>query len=133
MTKRLAALLAANRHLKGSRVLYGDNGQPSTRAAISRWMAQAQKQAGLPVTRALHALQHTFCSRLAMRGAPAKAIQELARHENLSITQRYMHLSPAAKDAAIGLLGAAASRIPGDGDRADGEAQKLKRRRAWSL
>lgn len=49
-----------------------------------------------------------------MRGAPAKAIQELAGHENLSTTQRYMHLSPAAKDAAIGLLDEAASQISGD-------------------
>jgi integrase len=114
MTKRLAALLAANRHLKGPRVLYRDNGQPATRAAVSRWMAKAQKRAGLPVTRALHVLRHTFCSRLAMRGAPAKAIQELAGHENLSTTQRYMHLSPAAKDAAISLLDEAASRISGD-------------------
>jgi integrase len=55
-----------------------------------------------------------LCSRLAMRGAPAKAIQELAGHENLSTTQRYMHLSLAAKDAAISLLDEAASRISGD-------------------
>ncbi|MDY7227888.1 tyrosine-type recombinase/integrase [Hyalangium rubrum] len=49
-----------------------------------------------------------------MRGAPAKAIQELAGHKNLSTTQRYMHLSPAAKDAAISLLDEAASQISGD-------------------
>ena len=34
----------------------------------------------------------------AMRGAPARAIQELAGHQDLSTTQRYMHLSPAAID-----------------------------------
>src|SRR5206468_10819249 len=34
-------------------------------------------------------------SRLAMRGAPAKAIQELAGHENLTTMMRYMHLSRA--------------------------------------
>jgi hypothetical protein len=34
-----------------------------------------------------------------MRGAPAKAIQELAGHQHLSTTMRYMHLS-----RAIGLL-----------------------------
>jgi len=39
-----------------------------------------------------------------MRGAPARAIQELAGHMDLSMTQRYMHLSPAALDAAIRLL-----------------------------
>ena len=39
-----------------------------------------------------------------MRGAPARAIQELAGHSELSMTQRYMHLSPAALDAAIQLL-----------------------------
>jgi site-specific recombinase XerD len=49
-------------------------------------------------------VRHTFCSHLAMRGAPARAIQELAGHKDLSTTQRYMHLSPAALDAAIRLL-----------------------------
>jgi site-specific recombinase XerD len=49
-------------------------------------------------------LRHTFCSHLAMRGAPARAVQELAGHSELSMTQRYMHLSPAALDAAIQLL-----------------------------
>ena len=41
---------------------------------------------------------------LAMRGAPAGAIQELAEHQDLGTTQRYMHLSTAALDAAIRLL-----------------------------
>jgi site-specific recombinase XerD len=35
---------------------------------------------------------------------PAWAIQELAGHQDLGTTQRYMHLSPAALDAAIKLL-----------------------------
>src|SRR5438046_10505745 len=49
----------------------------------------------------VHMLRHTFCSHLAMRGAPARAIQELAGHQDLTTTQRYMHLSPAALDNAI--------------------------------
>jgi site-specific recombinase XerD len=54
--------------------------------------------------RGIHILRHTFCSHLAMRGAPAPAIQELAGHADLRTTQRYMHLSPAALESAIRLL-----------------------------
>ena len=52
----------------------------------------------------VHILRHTFCSHLAMQGAPARAIQELAGHQDITTTQRYMHLSPAALDAAVQLL-----------------------------
>jgi len=52
----------------------------------------------------VHILRHTFCSHLAMRGAPARAIQELAGHEDLGTTQRYMHLNPATIESAIRLL-----------------------------
>ena len=48
-------------------------------------------------------LRHTFCSHLAMRGAPARAIQELAGHQDLQTTQQCRHLSPSAVDAAIRL------------------------------
>jgi hypothetical protein len=41
-----------------------------------------------------------------MRGAPAKAIQELAGHAELTTTMRYMHLSPGARQDAINLLNA---------------------------
>lgn len=55
------------------------------------------------VSPGIHILRHTFCSHLTMRGARARAIQELAGHQDLSTT-RYMHLRPAALDAAIRLL-----------------------------
>jgi len=66
-------------------------------------MKRAARRANL-THEGVHILRHTFCSHLAMRGAPAKAIQELLGHQDLSMTQRYMHLSPAALDAAIRLL-----------------------------
>jgi integrase len=39
-----------------------------------------------------------------MRGAAPRAIQEFAGHQDIGTTQRYMHLSPAAKRSAIDLL-----------------------------
>jgi site-specific recombinase XerD len=60
-------------------------------------------------SRGVHILRHTICSHLAMRGAPARAIQDLAGHQDLSTTQRYMHLSPAALEGAIRLLDGAGS------------------------
>jgi integrase len=104
MTDLLATALAKYRHLRCARVLHPDEGAEMKRTVLRWWMTKAQRQAGLEETGLLHILRHTFCSRLAMKGAPAKAIQELAGHVNLTTTQRYMHLSPAAKDAAIQLL-----------------------------
>ena len=60
------------------------------------------------VQKGVHILSHTFCSHLAMQGAPSRAIQELAGHQDLLTTQRYMHLSPAAIEGAIRLLDAPA-------------------------
>jgi site-specific recombinase XerD len=68
------------------------------------WHEKALRRAGLPGKGGLHILRHSFCSHLAMRGAPPKAIQELAGHQNLSTTLGYMHLSPTACDGAIRLL-----------------------------
>ena len=39
-----------------------------------------------------------------MQGAPGKAIQELAGHQELSVTQGYMQLSPDMLGSSIQLL-----------------------------
>ncbi len=103
MTRRLSDALRQHRHLKGPLVLYREDGTPMTANALCSLLERSAKRAGVPVI-GPHALRHTFCSHLAMRGAPARAIQELAGHKDLQTTQRYMHLSPAALDDAIGLL-----------------------------
>ena len=73
-----------------------------TRDRVTKAVRAAQRAAG--IDQGVHILRHTFCSHLAMKGAPARAIQELAGHADLSTTQRYMHLSPAATEDAIRLL-----------------------------
>jgi len=68
------------------------------------WLVRRAARRGQVKNAGVHVLRHTFRSHLAMRGAPARAIQELAGHANITTTQRYMHLSPAAIDEAIRLL-----------------------------
>jgi integrase len=104
LTLRLAEALVRHRHLRGPRVLCHDDGTSIGRKAVHEWMEKAQRRAMLPANGGFHILRHTFCSHLAMQGATPKAIQELAGHQDLGTTQRYMHLSPAHKDAAIRLL-----------------------------
>ena len=110
MTRRLAAALSEHRHLRSARVLCQDDNEPFTRQIVQTRAKRAARKAGVHVKHGtgggggVHILRHTFCSHLAMRGAPARAIQELAGHADLTMTQRYMHLSPAVLDSAIRLL-----------------------------
>jgi integrase len=104
MTDALREALQGYRHLRGEFVLCQDSGAMAPGHMLRTWLQAAQRRAGLEVSGALHKLRHTFCSHLAMRGAPVKAIQELAGHADLSMTLRYMHLSPGARDSAIALL-----------------------------
>jgi integrase len=105
LTVRLAAALRSHRHLRGQRVLHQDDQDrsPLTQKIVQDWVRRAARRAKV-VHDGVHVLRHTFCSHLAMRGAPARAIQELAGHQDLGTTQRYMHLSPSAIDNAIRLL-----------------------------
>ena len=104
MTAALRAAIKAHRHLRSPRVLCTNDGTDVTAKTLRTWMAAAERRANLPPTGGVHKLRHTFFSHLAMRGAPAKAIQELAGHKSLSTTLQYMHLSPAARQSAIQLL-----------------------------
>jgi site-specific recombinase XerD len=106
MTAALHAALAAHKHLRSERVLCCDDGSPATAKMLRCWIAVAQRRANLPHVGAIHILRHSFCSRLAIVGATARAIQEAAGHADLSTTNRYMHLAPAARGDAIRLLDA---------------------------
>jgi integrase len=103
MTARLGKALHDHKRQRAPRVLSESDGSPLTMRRVQGFVRRAARQAGLTNV-GVHVLRHTFCSRLAMLGAPARAIQELAGHQDLVTTQRYMHLSPAAIDSAIRLL-----------------------------
>jgi len=103
LTQRLSAALQGARHLRAQWVFCDRAGQPLTEKDIGDHVDHAARRAGLK-HRGIHILRHSFCSHLAMKGAPARSIQELAGHADLRTTQRYMHLSPTALEGAIRLL-----------------------------
>jgi len=107
LTLRLAGALREHRHLKSNRVLCSLDGHALTQRLVQGLVARAARRANLRNV-GVHVFRHTFCSHLAMKGAGARAIQELAGHRDLSTTQRYMHVSPAAVESAIRLLDAPA-------------------------
>jgi integrase len=103
LTIRLEEALRIHRHLRGPLVLCDEHGAALKHKAVLSGVRLAARR-GKVLNSGVHVLRHTFCSHLAMRGAPARAIQELAGHVNITTTQRYMHLSPAAIEGAIRLL-----------------------------
>jgi site-specific recombinase XerD len=93
-------------------VLCQADGSPFTRQIVQNRMILAARRAN--VKKGVHILRHTFCSHLSMRGAPAKAIQELAGHADLTMTQRYMvnlTLSDAPSCRSLETWGRRAARI----------------------
>ena len=72
LTLRLASALRQHRHLASDRVLCQENGRSLTRRIVQGYVRRAGRRASLQG--GVHILRHTFCSHLAMRGAPVRAI-----------------------------------------------------------
>lgn len=102
MTERLVSALRKHRHLRSSRVLCKDDGQPISRQGAWSRVRYAAEKAEVPT--GVHILRHTFCSHLVMRGAAMRSVQELVGHQDLTMTQRYSHLSPSALVETVRLL-----------------------------
>jgi len=115
MIPELAAALKAIRHVGPDQVFLRDVGRPANQKVFRVWMKKIQRRAGLKANGNVYTLRHTFASHLAMRGAGAKDIQELLGHTTLNMTMRYIHLTTAHKEKAVGLLSKANQKPAEDG------------------
>jgi integrase len=70
---------------------------------VKRSFASACRKAGIEAFR-FHDLRHTFASRLVMKGASLKAVQELLGHASMAMTMRYAHLSHEHLRDSVNLL-----------------------------
>jgi integrase len=114
----VTATLRAHRHLRGP-LVFCDAAGAMLPAGACKWpLYRAARRAKLRRV-GWHVLRHTYASHLAMLGASAKAIQEQLGHATLEMTMRYMHLSPATKQAAARLLDRPAQNLP-DRDKSGG-------------
>jgi|ERR1035437_1161307 integrase len=104
--ERILAEIQAFQHLISEETPYVFtlNGHAITRDWITHAFQRARKRLGIPDTCVLHSTRHTFCTRLGERGADAFAIQKLAGHSSIVISQRYVHAQGPRLNTAIGLL-----------------------------
>lgn len=99
----VALELARHRHLRGPWVFADADGNHLTNGECKHPLYRAC-EGGLDRRIGWHVLRHTFCSHLAMQGVSPIAIQRLAGHATLRMTERYMHLSPHITRDAVKLL-----------------------------
>lgn len=67
-----------------------DNTQMTENALMLVFKYLRQKMNFKDVRVSAHTFRHTFCHRLAMSGMSAFAIQKLMRHQNITVTMRYV-------------------------------------------
>jgi site-specific recombinase XerD len=111
MTARVKAMFLrrGGRPFNGGTVTHDQRGTNST-GLMDYWSANyqwdAMREALWPKDKqvVMHALRHTFCSRLAQAGVPIQTIQQLAGHKTISVTLRYAHLCPTTLQSAINVL-----------------------------
>ena len=101
MTSMVRAILGALARLLDGRKLVFPN---SEGGRDLRWAEKTFPKAVADAKLAdfrLHDTRHTFASRLAMAGVDLLAIQQLGGWKSIAMVQRYAHLSPSHRRAAI--------------------------------
>jgi integrase len=102
MSGALAEVLEAlPRGTPAAHVFTRADGSPWPDHEVKRRYYRAARKAGTRETLTIHSVRHTFASWLAIDGVPLRTIAELLGHQNVTMTFRYAHLSPAHLQEAV--------------------------------
>jgi len=86
-------------------VFANELGKPIEPRNLDRTFYRVRKKAGLPADVNLHALRHTYATRLLERGVSLKTIQKLLGHSKYDVTADiYSHVAPELAREAVAVL-----------------------------
>jgi len=97
--------LAMGKQLKEKDLVFCTyKGTPIGPRNYQRKFSKMKEKAKIPEDVNLHALRHTYATRLLEEGADLRSVQELLGHADISTTQIYTHVSPDMKRKAVDKL-----------------------------
>ena len=95
---------ALTAHQTQRKLLQTQKGGGFTSAAIQQLFRELYKAAAIP-NASSHSGRRSFITNLAHKGVSTTVIRELARHQNLATTQRYIDVSTDKLRGAVELVG----------------------------
>ncbi|MGH7272771.1 MAG: tyrosine-type recombinase/integrase [Polyangiaceae bacterium] len=90
-----------------ARVVVNLNGGTPSRTHLLMVFVALQRRLGFAKLWSFHSLRHYFCSTLVPRAVSVAAVQALAGHENIRVTDRYNHATREDLRAGIATFGTA--------------------------
>jgi len=101
MTKRVREMLSPMAGISGRVPVFNVN-----KDAVERAWLKVKREAGYEDSdgMVLHALRHTYASRLVQAGVELYTVKELLGHSTFKMTERYAHLNPVKLQAAVAVL-----------------------------
>lgn len=113
LTERARNVLLRQRRISKCNFVFvaaTDPTQPASAWALDHAHARVRKVVDLPETFVLHSLRHTFATRLGEAGADAFTIMRIMGHSTITVSQRYVHPTPATMERAFDDLEAMAAK-----------------------
>lgn len=122
MTPRVRAMLSLRREFLPEEEFVFPGRSKGTAIRVSSLDHQhvrARTLAKLPADFVVHSLRHTFATRLGESGADAFQIMSILGHSSITISQRYVHPTPASLESAFERLESLNAIMRGDASAAD--------------